>query len=469
MIKNVFRKSLVVGIIILFLGASIIPSMGNPIVVRQDLQDNKTTFKDTRSGGYIQDLIDNASDGDTIYVPSGIYYENIIIDKSISLVGEDKDTTIIDGCNIENVVYISADWVNISGFTIQNGTGGITFGSDNNNISNNVVLNNQGSGIANDMNFYPYPINNIIINNIISGNIWGISIGGSSYNNISGNIINHNINCGISIGCSSYSNIIDNNTISNCNCGLFLMYMTLCDPAGNIIVNNSFFNSGVVTGECACYYNLFFNNTVNDKPLIFLVDASDIVIDDAGQILLFGCKNVTIQNTELCNSTIGIIIYSSNNCSILNNNIRLNCGGGLQIIGSDNNAITGNNITNNEYGIDLYRGFGNNITGNTIILNKDNGIYLWYSSNNNITSNSISKNIRGIYFISSTNNTVLKNNFLRNIPNAFFKNCTNIWNQNYWNRPRILPKLIFGTIEKNSKEFLWFNIDWRPALRPYDI
>ena len=37
------------------------------------------------SRGYIQDFIDNASDGDTINIPSGIYYENIIINKSISL------------------------------------------------------------------------------------------------------------------------------------------------------------------------------------------------------------------------------------------------------------------------------------------------------------------------------------------------------------------------------------------------
>jgi len=89
--NGLFRKEI---------GASVIPSMGNPIVVRHDLQENKATFKGINSRGYIQDLIDNASDGDTIYIPSGIYYENIIINKAINLIGEDKDTTIIDGGGI---------------------------------------------------------------------------------------------------------------------------------------------------------------------------------------------------------------------------------------------------------------------------------------------------------------------------------------------------------------------------------
>ena len=86
-----FNKTLVIGIIILFIGMSINPSTGTII--------EKTSSTTPGSRGYIQDLIDNASSGDTIYIPSGIYYESIVIDKSITLVGEDKNTTIIDAEN----------------------------------------------------------------------------------------------------------------------------------------------------------------------------------------------------------------------------------------------------------------------------------------------------------------------------------------------------------------------------------
>ena len=42
------------------------------------------------------------------------------IGKSIYLIGEDRDTTIIDGDNWGDVVKITADGVTTSGFTIQN-------------------------------------------------------------------------------------------------------------------------------------------------------------------------------------------------------------------------------------------------------------------------------------------------------------------------------------------------------------
>jgi len=90
---------------------------------------------------YIQDAIDNASNGDTIYVYNGIYNENVFIDKQIGLIGEDKENTIINASGI--VVNVSADNVKISGFTID------SYGAD-------MSLNYVGSDAA----FYlltPYP------------------------------------------------------------------------------------------------------------------------------------------------------------------------------------------------------------------------------------------------------------------------------------------------------------------------
>jgi len=95
----------------------------------------------------IQEAIDAAESQDTIFVYNGTYYENIVVTKTITLLGEDKKTTIIDGYNDEFnlIIHISADNVNINGFTIQNSkqnyysSGIIINNSHFNSISNNTI------------------------------------------------------------------------------------------------------------------------------------------------------------------------------------------------------------------------------------------------------------------------------------------------------------------------------------------
>jgi pectin methylesterase-like acyl-CoA thioesterase len=61
--------------------------------------------------------LEHASANDTIYVYNGTYYENVIVDKSINLIGEDRNSTIIDGSGTHAVFWSCANCVNISGFT----------------------------------------------------------------------------------------------------------------------------------------------------------------------------------------------------------------------------------------------------------------------------------------------------------------------------------------------------------------
>lgn len=92
----------------------------------------------------IQDAIDDALPGDTIFVYEGTYHENLIIKKSINLIGEDKNTTIIDGNKNGSVVYIYGGVIEITGFNITNGSkewlkGGITItGSSYISIEGNI-------------------------------------------------------------------------------------------------------------------------------------------------------------------------------------------------------------------------------------------------------------------------------------------------------------------------------------------
>ena len=96
----------------------------------------------------IQNAIDDANNGDTIFVYSGTYYENVVINKRVNLVGEDRNTTIIDGNHAGDVVNITADGVTIHGFTIKNSgwqwpnAGAKIYYSSNNFIYNCIIRNN---------------------------------------------------------------------------------------------------------------------------------------------------------------------------------------------------------------------------------------------------------------------------------------------------------------------------------------
>lgn len=197
----------------------------------------------------IQDAIDNASNGDTVFVydDSSPYKEAIYIRKKINLIGANKEKTIIDGGKNRNVVYISTNKVNISGFTIENSSKGPyrsagIFVKDSNDIviRENIIVNNMygilfaisNIHLSKNRNCSQNPrfsnsysnTNNTIILNKISYNNFGLSLGGSSENYIKRNNISHNdeginlysiyIGAGFEIT-SSQNKIKSNNIINN--------------------------------------------------------------------------------------------------------------------------------------------------------------------------------------------------------------------------------------------------------------
>lgn len=99
-------------------------------------------------GESIQEAIDAANPGDTIFVEAGTYYENLVVDKSINLIGANRDTTIINGGGSSNGVYVSADLVNISGFRILNCEVGIW-------ISSSIDIDLYNLRISSNNNYSP--------------------------------------------------------------------------------------------------------------------------------------------------------------------------------------------------------------------------------------------------------------------------------------------------------------------------
>jgi len=214
------RKIIALGIMLLFLGMTISSSTGF------NLEQQSTTATHDGNTLYvggngpnnytkIQDAINDSNNGDTVYVydDSSPYYENILVDKSINLIGEDRDTTIIDGYNNGVVIKINdCSYVNIYGFTIIDG--GYKYfedililieSCDVCIISNNYLDNTETSeGIYPTTGVYLIESNNIQITNNIIYDGMGFALRKSNDNTIAHNELLHVQNV---LGDSSNNNI----------------------------------------------------------------------------------------------------------------------------------------------------------------------------------------------------------------------------------------------------------------------
>jgi parallel beta-helix repeat protein len=404
----------------------------------------------------IQDAINASSDGDTVFVYEGTYNERITINKKITLMGMDQEDTTIDGGWYGNVVNITVDWVNISGFYILGGYFGdnsiALFGIQNCSISNITIYGNQGSCIYSensykitiknntlrDTEFGIYITNssdNLIMNNYLIDNKYGIFLQNSNSINITENnashsnqygfYLNHSHNnsikhneirinsYGIWLNSSHDNHIIDNNATDNWdNIHLYKSNnndiksnylhsvgygMQLDSSLSNNIIENAMFESSIyIYGDKIEFWTTHIidtSNTVNGKPLYYLKNQNGASVPlGAGQVILANCTNIPIENQELSSGSVGIELGFSLNITIANNN------------------ITNNNL----FGIYFYNSSGNNIFGNNLSSRWWSSLYLLNSSQNNITNNIISNNEIGIYLYSSGENNITGNNISSN-------------------------------------------------------
>lgn len=173
----------------------------------------------------IQEAINAAKLGDQIKVSEGIYRENILVNKSLSLIA--LGNVIIDaGGNYLNgpAITLTADNITIEGFIVTNSTNipgdpyagsGIDLRSNNSMLKNNTLINNYISGIK-----ILRGHNNTIINNTIRDNYDGIIIADSDDNDIISNYIIKNSGAGVAFIRGSKNNSFSSNKISSNSIGI---------------------------------------------------------------------------------------------------------------------------------------------------------------------------------------------------------------------------------------------------------
>jgi parallel beta-helix repeat protein len=218
----------------------------------------------------IQEAIDASEtlSGHILQVGSGTYYEHVVVNKGISLIGADRHHTIIDGNGRGTVITVSADYASVVNFTIRGGgaphaAGVFLDSSQNTLIANNVIRENLGNAI-----YLSEACENIIRDNTITSNRFGIFAWlFSGHNNITENRVTNN-EVGIHFVMSSNNNIVGN-TLTNNDVGLYAFYHCRENEIRENLVENNDMGIKLADGcdDNRIYHNNFISNT--EQALIF--------------------------------------------------------------------------------------------------------------------------------------------------------------------------------------------------------
>jgi parallel beta-helix repeat protein len=290
--NKLVAKSMIVSIVILFIGAS-----GASALSEQPSQNPQPSGRGTLyvggagPGNYttIQEAIDNSTSGDIIFVYAGTYSENVDTKlKKIALQGEDPVTTIIQGQTTNPVVRIGTSDTSIDGFTLMG------------NMDETIVLVASLSE------------NDVISNNIIKDGMYGIDLAvTTSRITVHGNTITDNLYIGIQMKTSTYD-LIEENVIQN-------------NGAQGIDVS---LNS---------HHNNILNNTITGNG------------EEGIAINGLACTENTIQGNVISDNNIGIRLQGATSTNdIIGNSIEGSTMEGLMLQSSSENAIEKNNFIDNK-------------------------------------------------------------------------------------------------------------------------
>jgi parallel beta-helix repeat protein len=319
----------------------------------------------------IQEAIDNAVAGDTVFVRVGTYYEHVVVNQTVSLLGEDVSTTIVDGSGTGHVFAVEKDGVTITGFTVQH---------------SGAILGNAGLWL-----------NNVslcsVSENRIRDNFAGIWLDGASGNRITANEIFANADDGIVFNHSH------NNTISE-----------------NHIALHEYF--GIVM-------NWSHNNTISGNNVTLTIGPSH----GDGINLWRSSGNRILQNHVYDNNRYGIRLEVESNTNTVAGNHISACLTGLQVYNySSHNTLRDNHVANCSTGLELSRFVtdtalaNNTVTGNGVGINLNS-----WSTSNTLAANHVADNTAGLQFTSAHQNEVCLNNLTGNDIGASVQFSQNNW------------------------------------------
>lgn len=225
----------------------------------------------------IQAAINAANSGDTVFVRTGTYSERLVVNKTISLTGGSRDTTILNETTIDPLITITANNVKINGFALKGGsfnnilinetTGAIVVG-------NEILFNAQGIDSENSTDVKIE--NNIMIGNGLD-NI-GIMLSDSSNCRVIDNTITNAMYDGIRLWFSN-GNVFRNNNITNNDYGMFFHGSSQNNASNNMISQNT--NTGIYLESGSSNNTFVFNDLVDNFNQVSIQNGSANFWDDS--------------------------------------------------------------------------------------------------------------------------------------------------------------------------------------------
>jgi len=386
-----------------------------------------------------------------VYTFTDNIYDEIVVEKRNVIV--DGAGYILQGSGSGYGFYWSdIDGVTIRNTNIQNYDYGICIeSSSSNNVYENTIKNNTWHGIY----IYDSSNNDISENNITNCDE-GICIDSSSSNTVSGNNVTNSGIYGIDIYYSSSNTVSGNNIENSYSYGVSVAWSPSNAFRNNIMISNKY--SFIASGDTLESFinDVDTSNTVDGKPIYYLINQKNIIIDPStypniGYLALVNSANITVKGLELKNNGQGILLAYTTNSQITSNNIVDNDVGvelesstnntvsgnqvtssyGIFLGASSFNTVSGNTITNCEESVYLYLSSNNTVYGNNITYNEWHSIYVYGSSSNIIFRNNVTNNYSGVYLYASSNNRFYHNNFINNTIQVLIKGFPNAFDNDY--------------------------------------
>jgi parallel beta-helix repeat protein len=231
----------------------------------------------------IQDALDHITTGGTVIVFPGMYHEHIIVTTSIHLLGDSKESTILDGDNEGYVVILDVGNTTLSGFTITHSgrtfpKAGVYVKSDGNVISGNILTGNYYGMVLESA------ADNIITSNEIIRNLrCGVYFSRASHNTLTGNIVsNHSFN-GFGLYEFSNNNTIVENVFSENN----YSGVNIRDSLNNRVYDNQFIGDRVgLHVPPPTYRTVFHGNAFTENHIDLEEEKNPIVMIGVGYAVL---------------------------------------------------------------------------------------------------------------------------------------------------------------------------------------
>ncbi len=334
----------------------------------------------------IQAAIDASESGDTILVYNGTYRENVMVNKQLELIG--IGMPVVDGERGDSTIKVTASYCIIDGFRIIHGS---RYYGDDAGIS--------VSSYGND-----------IRNNSIHDNSIGIYLSGGG------------------------SNTLTNNTVSDNSYGIRLYQSSDNRLRDNEMIDNTY-NFDVSAWRLADYtHDIDTSNTVNGKPVYYLVGKSGMVIDSStntGYVGVVNSSNIVVRDLTLENNGQGVLFAHTSGSRIENVDASKNCYG-IYLYQSSGNTLTNNRVIDNSYGsgMCLQRSSSNAISGNNASCNRGYGISIYYSSYNSLANNvAVDNSPYGLYVYGNEdehyNNQIYTSNSVNGKPIYYYYGLDN--------------------------------------------